>query len=199
MSTSKRFADAVAEIDALNADDPERISVRGETGPKELLHAALVTEWVRRLRPEASEALLLAARAHHVRRWEIPRASHPPGRSSYLRWRRTLQAFHARSCGEVLQRHGYAADEIGHVARLIEKRDLASDPEAQVLEDAICLVFLETQAHDFARREPEKVDRILRLTLRKMSESGRREAGSLDVSRNVASGVERALASLMHS
>ena len=77
--------------------------------------------------------------------------------------------------------------------------DLASDPEAQTLEDAMCLVFLETQACDFARKEPDKVDRILVQTLRKMSESGRRAASELDLSGEVTARVERALASLMHS
>ncbi|MEE8474578.1 MAG: DUF4202 family protein, partial [Myxococcota bacterium] len=83
-----RLAAALAAIDAANRDDPNTLEVRGERRPKELAHAELVSEWVRRLRPEASEALLLAARAHHVRRWEIPRDRFSKDRPGYLRWRK---------------------------------------------------------------------------------------------------------------
>src|SRR3972149_1174834 len=58
-----RFHRAIAAIDVANAEDPNRITVRGTSRQKEQAHAELVTEWVRRLRPGASEALLLAARA----------------------------------------------------------------------------------------------------------------------------------------
>ncbi len=43
---------------------PHRIAVRGASRPKEFAHAELVTEWVQKLRPKASEAHLLGARAH---------------------------------------------------------------------------------------------------------------------------------------
>ena len=70
-----RLSRAIVAIDAANADDPNRVVVRGRERPKELVHAELVSEWVGRLSPAPSEALLLAARAHHVRRWAIPRDS----------------------------------------------------------------------------------------------------------------------------
>ena len=68
VATSDRFDDAIAAIDAGNADDPNVVTVRAHTGPKEVLHAELVIEWVSRLEPEASEPLRLAARGHHYRR-----------------------------------------------------------------------------------------------------------------------------------
>jgi hypothetical protein len=75
-----RFEHAIAAIDAANAEDPDCIEFRGETRPKELVHAELMTGWVRRLAPDASEAQMLAARAdHHLRRWVVPRATYPEG------------------------------------------------------------------------------------------------------------------------
>ena len=71
---------AIAAIDAGNARRSQRRDRRAaRTGPKEIVHAELVTEWVLRLRPDASEPLLLAARGHHFRRWTVPRASAPAG------------------------------------------------------------------------------------------------------------------------
>jgi hypothetical protein len=165
-----RFGRAIAAIDAANAGDPKRIVVGGETLPKELAHARLVTEWVRRMDPEAGEALLLAARAHHLRRWTIPRASFPEGRAGYLRWRRTLQEQHANEVAEILETVGYDAATIARVQDLVRKRGLGSDPDVQVLEDALCLVFIETQFHDIAGRlEPDKLADVVQKTVRKMS------------------------------
>lgn len=169
-----RFSRALAAIDAANADDPQRIAVRGVQRPKELAHAELVTEWIARLVPDASEALRLAARAHHVRRWEIPRASQPTDRAGYHRWRKALHEHHARVVGELLARAGYAEAEIARVQDLVRKRGLGRDPEAQALEDALCLVFLETQLADLARRmDAAKLVGVMRKTLRKMSPAAR--------------------------
>ena len=43
MADSERFEHAIAAIDAGNADDPNIVTVRARTGPKEILHAELVT------------------------------------------------------------------------------------------------------------------------------------------------------------
>jgi Domain of unknown function (DUF4202) len=189
-----RFERAVAAIDAANADDPARIVVRGAERPKELAHAELVSEWVGRLRPDASEELLLAARAHHVRRWEIPRDSYPDGRSGYLRWRRALHDLHARITGEILEEAGYEPATVQRVQAIVRKRDLAHDPDVQALEDALCLVFLETQFDALADRlDTEKMDDVVRKTLVKMSDDGKRLVLELDLGDEERAALERAL------
>ena len=189
-----RFERAVAAIDAANADDPSRIVVRGVVRPKELAHAELVTEWVRRLRPDASEELLLAARAHHVRRWEIPRDSYPDGRSGYLRWRRALHEVHAHVVGEILEDAGYETAAVERVQTIVRKRDLARDADVQALEDALCLVFLETQFDALADRlDAEKMDDVVRKTLTKMSDDGKRLALELDLGDEERAALARAI------
>ena len=76
----ERYLAAIAAIDAANADDPAVLVVGGEARGKEQTHAEMMTAWVLRLRPAASEELLLAARGHHLRRWMVPRGSFPAGR-----------------------------------------------------------------------------------------------------------------------
>ncbi|MDZ4826688.1 MAG: DUF4202 domain-containing protein, partial [Actinomycetota bacterium] len=147
-----RLAAALAAVDAANAEDTNEVTVRGRSGPKELLHAELVTEWVTRLKPDASEPLLLAARAHHLRRWTVPRSSHPPGRVGYLRWRRLLHTQHATELGAILRDAGYDDATIERAQVIVRKEGLGTDPEVQALEDALCLVFLETQLTDLAAR-----------------------------------------------
>jgi hypothetical protein len=165
-----RFDEAIAAIDAANADDPSRLEVRGQLRPKEQAHAELMTEWVRRLDPEASEAQLLAARAHHLRRWSLPRSSYPDGRAGYLRWRTALRAQHAEEVAGLLAAAGYDGATIDAVQRLVTKRGLGTDPAVQVHEDALCLVFLETQlASTTERLGDERMVEVIRTTAAKMS------------------------------
>ena len=183
---NERFERAVAAIDAANADDPNRIEVEGEPQPKELAHARMMSAWVRRLDPAASEALLLAARAHHVRRWTIPRGSFPAGRSGYLRWRAQLRAFHADEARRLLSSAGYDDATIERVRQIVLKQGLTrdpatTDPDVQTFEDGLSLVFLETQFAELTSRigDEEKMARIIARTLRKMSQRGREAAQAL--------------------
>jgi hypothetical protein len=170
MSDPEPLCRALAAIDAANADDPNTLVVRGDERPKELAHAELASEWVEKLAPGASDALRLAARAHHVRRWAIPRSDYPEGRGGYHRWRKALQALHAETARRVLETEGFDEATIARVEALVQKKGLGRDPEVQVLEDALCLVFVETQLADLAPRlEPAKLEDVVRKTLRKMS------------------------------
>ena len=175
-----RFDEAIAAIDAANADDPNTLEVRGEVRPKELAHAELMTEWVRRLDPDANEAQLLAARAHHLRRWTSPRASYPEGRAGYLRWRTDLKKQHAEEVGGILTAAGYDGDTIDAVQRIVKKVGLGSDPAVQVHEDALCLVFLETQLAATADQlGDDHIVEVIRKTAKKMSPAGLAEVASI--------------------
>jgi hypothetical protein len=177
-----RFGRALAAIDAANGDDPNTIVVRGEARPKELAHAEMVSTWVVALQPDASEALRLAARAHHLRRWTVPRTSYPASRAGYLRWRRDLHEQHAREVGEILAGVGYDDETIARVQDLVRKRGLGKDPEVQTLEDALCLVFLETQFDDLAARlDQDKLDGVVDKTLKKMSPDAIARVADLDL------------------
>ncbi len=192
---TERFRDAIRRIDAANADDPHTLVVDGEARPKELTHAAMLSAWVRRLRPDADEPLLLAARAHHIRRWTIPRDDYPSGRHGYLRWRTALHAMHAAEVGRVLMEAGYGADEIARVQQLVRKHDLKRDPEAQTLEDGLCLVFLETQFADLRARHPAaKIADIVQKTWRKMSPAAHELALDLNLPPDDRAALEQALA-----
>ena len=163
-------AAAIAAIDAVNADDPNTIEVRGEARPKEQAHAELMTEWLSRLDPDATDAQHLAARAHHLRRWTIPRSAYPDGRAGYLRWRTALKKQHAEDVASILSDVGYDTGTIEQTQRIIRKEGLGTDPQVQTHEDALCLVFLETQLAELADAQgDEKMIEIIRKTAAKMS------------------------------
>jgi hypothetical protein len=141
-----------------------------------------MTQWLDKLEPAASEPLRLAARGQHLMRWKIPRDSFPKDRAGYLRWRTTLYDFHADRVAEVLREVGYDDAIIAQVRSLIRKENLKSDPAAQLLEDVICLVFLENYFAEFAKdHDEEKLIRILRKTWKKMSPRGHEAAMALQL------------------
>ncbi|MFN8639743.1 MAG: DUF4202 domain-containing protein [Dehalococcoidia bacterium] len=194
-----RFLEAIGRIDAANALDPNRITSRGMEAPKELVHAALATGWAWRLREVdgdvPSEPLLLAARAHHIERWLVPRSAYPDGRTGYLRWRTGLHDFHARRAAAILESCGYDHPTIGETMAVIRKERPRANRDSQALEDALCLVFLETQLElDWARIDDDKMVDVLRKTWRKMSGAGRDAALALTLSPRARAIVERALA-----
>jgi len=175
-----RFHRLIQRLDQLNSQDPHTLLIEGVAHPTELFYARQVTRWVERLDPNASEALRIAARGQHVCRWTIPRDRYARTRQGYLQWRETLKAFHMQKVAELMREGGYSEAEIEPVQRLMSKRHLATDPEAQTLEDALCLAFLETQFSEFRHKTPDdKMREILRKTWRKMSARARAAAGGL--------------------
>jgi len=170
---SARYAQAIELIDAANAEDPNRITWQGEQHVKETLHAEMMTDWVLQLDPGADELQLIAARAHHLRRWTRPRDDYPEGRAGYLRWRAAAKKFHADEVAGLMRGVGYSDDEIERVAAIVRKEGRSSDPAVQTHEDALCLVFLSTQLDDVAGRlgEDETVA-VLAKTLPKLSPAG---------------------------
>lgn len=164
------YVAAVEMIDSANAEDPTQVLVRGDLLPLALAHGRLAAGWVPELVADADEPLLLAARAHHLRRWELPRAEYPAGRPGYLRWRRDQKARHARDVAAILVAAGYGAEAVERAQQLVRRDGLGSDPGAQVVEDAACLVFIETQLVDVSERfEREHLLEVIRKTARKMS------------------------------
>ena len=169
-----RLEPAIAAIDQANADDPNVLVVDGVARPKEQAHAEMMTAWVLRLDPDADEVQLLAARAHHLRRWTSPRTDYPDGRPGYLRWRTALKARHADDVGAILEGQGYDSEDIDRVQSIIRKEHLRTDPATQTHEDALCLTFLQTQFTELADKlGDERTVEVVRKTLAKMSDQGR--------------------------
>ena len=187
---NEKFLSALRHFDAENCRDPNL-----ENGqPRELLYAQRLTAWVLKLCPDAGEALRLAARCQHICRWESPRDRYPMTRAGYLKWRADLKKFHAEKSGAILREVGYDEETIRRVQDLNLKKDFPASPECRVLEDALCLVFLEFQfAALAAKSEQEKMINALRKSWEKMTEAGRAEALKLNFGEREKSLIERAL------
>ncbi|MFL9611339.1 DUF4202 domain-containing protein [Methylobacillus sp. Pita2] len=170
------FSQAMQAFDARNAQDPNQTLVNGVAVPKELAYARRMTEMLQRYRPDASEALQLAARCQHIERWTLPRDAYPMTKPGYHQWRRKLKQYHAEVAREIMQQAGYDEETILRVAALVSKEAPLADAEMQVLEDVVVMVFVEYYLEEFVGQHPEydvpKWKDILRKTLRKVSKAG---------------------------
>ncbi len=172
--TQELYQAAIAAFDRANAEDPNKEVFDGKEYPKELLYAQRMTEMQERYAPEASEAVKLAVRAQHIQRWKIPRSDYNMDKPGYMLWRTTLYKYHAETAGNLMKEVGYGDDMINRVKTIVSKKDLKSNPETQMMEDIVDLVFIEHYMLHFAGQHPDydeaKWVLIIKKTWNKMSE-----------------------------
>ncbi len=174
---AKKFEAALRRFDEENSRDPNLENSQ----PRELLYAHRLNDWVLRLCPNASEELRLAVRCQHICRWQIPRISYPMTRAGYLKWRADLKKFHAQKSGEILRETDYDENTIRRVQELNLKKSFPDDDECRVLEDALCLVFLEHQfAGLAAKTSDDKMIVALQKSWQKMTPAAHAEALKLN-------------------
>jgi hypothetical protein len=194
----ERFNRAFAKFDAANAQDPNQEIFEGKSYPKELLYGQRMTAMLEIFAPDASEAVQLATRAQHICRWIIPRNAYPMDVTGYKKWRTDLYKFHGETAGAFMREVGYDEEIITRVQALLRKEKLKVNPETQLLEDVIDLVFLQYYLADFVRKynhyEEEKLLDILRKTWRKMSDKGHAAALRLNYTPELLLVIQKALA-----
>jgi hypothetical protein len=192
---SDSYTKALSAIDAAHAEDPNKITIDGTEVPYELHYAQKCTAYLLKHTPSPSEALLLAIRAQHFRRWEVPRSSYPMTRPGYHSWRTYLKKRQAELVEQICVDSGYTSEVAARVAALIRKEDLKKDEETQILEDVACLVFLDDQFEQFEKEhDEEKIISILRKTWGKMSDRGHELALQMEMSGRPQELVQKALA-----
>jgi hypothetical protein len=197
-SAPAKLAAVLAAIDAANAGDPRRCIVDGKELAFEQLYALRMSARLLAVYPEASELLQIAARAQHLRRWEIPRENHPQGRHGYNDWRKQCRIHHATLVAQIMLAHGYSEADAAHVGMLIRKEQLKKDKESQALENIAAIVFLEHYFDEFLEKyagyDDDKLIDILGKTLCKMSPRGHAAALALSLPPRGQDLVQRAIA-----
>src|SRR4051812_40141455 len=126
MTGADRFNAAIRRFDDANRQEPSRAT---------LDYSTRMSAWLQRLVPDAPEALRLAVRCQHLRRWEFERGRFPMTRAGYLQWRTAAGRFHAEEAGKILRELGYEDAVIARVQSLVRKEGLKTDPDTQALED----------------------------------------------------------------
>ena len=189
-----RFETAIAIIDKKNAEDPNGYQVSGLEYPKELLYSQRMTRKLLQFDSNASKALQISARAQHICRWKIGRNEFPMDRVGYLKWREELKKMHANITGEILEQVGFDNQFVDRVQKIILKKLIKKNEESQLLEDVICLVFLDYYFEEFAaKHSDEKIIDILKKTWVKMSDTGHAAALKIPFSEKSLALVKQAI------
>lgn len=193
MAAHERLEKAFTTFDAYNSNDPNLETHQGKSVPKELLYAQRMTERLNQFAPGAPEYMQLAARSQHIGRWEIPRHSYAMDKKGYLQWRHAEKMHQAKIAEQILQSCRYDTDTIEKVKFLLLKKELTTNADTKLLEDVVCLVFIEHYLEDFAAaHDDEKVVDILRKTMKKMTPQAIEEAGKIKVSARIAGLMRKA-------
>jgi hypothetical protein len=180
-----------AAVDEANSDDPNEF----EGDPLALAQGRMAEAWVTRLDLAASDGLRLAARAHHLRRWVVPRDSYPSGREGYLRWRRDQKLRHGEELCDLLLAVDTDEELIERACAIVQKKGLGSDAEVQAFEDAVSLTFMETQLTTTTGKvaDDDRMVDVVAKTLRKMSPAGHAEAATIPLDPPSALILQRAI------
>lgn len=187
------YQEARRRIDEAHAADPKRTP---EGGAAELAYADKMEKWVCVVDPAAPEILRLAARCQHLERWTVPRDSFPLDKVGYHAWRKSLYVKQANRAAELLLAAGVPAAEAEDVRTWVSKTGLKTNAGTQALEDAACLVFLDSEITGFAAGKDyasEKYVDILRKTWRKMSPRAHELALAMKLPEPIAALVKAAL------
>ena len=172
----ERLRRTLERIDEENMQDPTKESWEHGDMPSAWVYGQRMTAWLHKLTPEPSQELQIAARAQHIRRWDVPRDTFPANRKGYLDWRVRMYDYHAEKALAIMQELGWDEDAQYQVNFYLHKRCLQTNREVQFLEDCACLIFIQYQLLDIAREHREqKVTRIIQKTWDKMTEQGHRE------------------------
>ncbi len=191
-SVSGRFEKAIAAFDAYNQTDPHQEEYQGKLFPKEILYAQRMTDRLNSFAPDADECIKLAARCQHIGRWEIARSNYPMNKKGYFQWRAEEKLHHAQLAEGILLNHGYAADVVDRVKFLVLKKELSTNADTQLLEDVVCLVFVEYYLEKFVSKHGEtKAIDIIRKTVKKMSTGAVEYVGKLSLTGKIKTLLEK--------
>ncbi|KXI28979.1 DUF4202 domain-containing protein [Paraglaciecola hydrolytica] len=171
--TQTAYELAVKLIDNANSDDPNIEQSQGKDWPKELLYGQRMSAMLERYKSNADEVIKLAIRGQHIQRWLSPRSAYPMDRQGYHKWRSDLYVFHADKVAAIMKQAGFSEQDIARAKNAVAKVGIKSNPDTQLLEDVVGLVFIEHYMLDFAAKHPEYTEQkwidIIRKTWAKMS------------------------------
>lgn len=190
-----RIGHVLAAFEEIGRKDPRLVVIDGTTYPRQLGEAKLLVHFIAQMVDPISDALFLACHCQHLGRFESPRSEFPQDNAGYKAWRTEASRRSSERSANLMKEFGFEASIIERVSKIVSKQGRATNPEVQIMEDALCLTFLILDAEDFVlRHTEEEMTRILKRTWMKMSETGHRTALSTPLAPTVKKAVEIALA-----
>jgi hypothetical protein len=197
--TQQAYELAVSLIDSANSQDPNIEQCEGKNWPKELLYGYRMANMLERYQPNADHVVKLAIRGQHIQRWQSPRSDYPMTREGYHKWRSDLYVFHADKVAALMAQAGFSQGYIERAKQAVAKVGIKVNPDTQLLEDVVGLVFIEHYMLEFAAKHPEYSEQkwldIIRKTWHKMSIPAHEFAlaGHINIPKSIAPLIHKAV------
>ena len=143
--------------------------------PEEPFHSVNTLEWVLRLKPDADEALQIAALGHDIERSDEGRRVHAAGYDTYEQFKEAHALNSAQILSELMEETGIDQHLTDDVARLVAHHEFGGNERENVLKNADTLSFFQVCLPlYFDRHGPERTRKRLVWGYRKLPPELRR-------------------------
>lgn len=182
MISKELYTKATEEIEKAHSADPTKEPENGQAYPAEFLYGRRMLKILDMIIPDSSYTLKLAAQFQHFKRWSIPRGSYPYDKRGYHQWRRVVMEYQLQETHKLLSEIHMGDVDRNTIINALKNQGDKSNVDAQILVDTSCLVFIKWYMEGFAvKHESDKVQDIMKKTMRKMTENGRNLIAKLDI------------------
>ena len=130
-----------------------RSILSGSTVPEDPVHAENTVKWVKRIKPDSDDSLLVAALGHDIERAieekKVKRADY----RDYDEFKKVHAMNSAKIMREIMTSMGFDQKFIRDVCSLVLHHETGGNPDADILKDADALSFFEVNLPYYYKRE----------------------------------------------
>ncbi len=121
--------------------------------PEDPIHAENVLEWLLKLKPDADEALQIAALAHDIDRADGKRKIQRADFNDYDQFKAAHAHNSAKILKEILHECQVEQSIVDEACRLVERHEIGGDAHADLLKDADSISYFEVNMPLYFQRE----------------------------------------------
>ena len=118
-----------------------RVIISNSSVPEDPIHAENVLEWVLKLKPDADEALRIAALAHDIDRADKRRKTQRADFNDYDQFKAAHAHNSAKILKEILDECQVEQSIVDEACRLVERHEIGGDVRTDLLKDADSISF----------------------------------------------------------
>ncbi len=121
--------------------------------PEDPIHAENVLEWLLKLKPEADEALQIAALAHDIDRSDESTKIQRSDFNDYNLFKAAHANNSAKILKDILHKCQVEQSVVDEACRLVERHEIGGDPHSDLLKDADSISYFEVNMPLYFQRE----------------------------------------------
>lgn len=149
----------------------------------EPIHADLTLKWVLKIKPDADDALQIAAFGHDIDRavYKITETTHLKDYSEIDQFKKEHAARSAKVMKKLLEKESFDKELIAKVVKLIENHEVGGDEEANILTDADSIAYFDYNIYEYMEKNgPERTKNKVEFMYSRLSDRAKKIVKSLN-------------------